>query len=157
SVAAAPSVISRSNTARVWDALRTVTDPEIPMISIVDMGMVSKVFLDGESVFVELSPTFAGCPALDLIRANVENSLRDTGILDAHVRFVFDPPWSSDRITPEGRRKLKEFGVAPPGEACRKEAVLDIVACPMCGSQDTSLESIFGPTLCRAIRYCNAC
>ena len=145
---------------RVWAALATVTDPEIPVISVVEMGIVCGVEREGDRIVVRMTPTFAGCPALDVIRCDIANAVRDAGFADVRVDVVFDPHWSSDRITPEGRRKLKEFGLAPPGPACAggaTESALRHVACPFCNSRDTTLESIFGPTLCRAIHYCNAC
>jgi ring-1,2-phenylacetyl-CoA epoxidase subunit PaaD len=145
-----------SELALVWSALDTVTDPEIPVVSIVDMGIVAKVSLDDGHVIVEMTPTFAGCPALDVIRENIRHAVRAAGFENVRVDVVFDPPWTSDRITPEGRRKLKSFGLAPP--ACdAREGFVAAVPCPHCDSPDTTLESLFGPTLCRAIHYCNAC
>lgn len=149
-----------SDLALVWSALDTVTDPEIPVVSIVDMGIVAKVTLHGGEVTVEMTPTFVGCPALDVIRENIRHAVQAAGFETVRVDVVFDPPWTSDRITPDGRRKLKEFGLAPPGSACSggvDEDLVAIVACPYCDSRDTALESIFGPTLCRAIHYCNSC
>ena len=146
--------------ARVWEALADVNDPEIPVLSVVDMGIIAGVDLDDGSVTVRMTPTFAGCPALDVMRNDIGRAVRDAGFERVRVEVVFDPPWSSDRISPEGRRKLKEFGLAPPGPACRgglTEEVIARVTCPYCDSADTNLESIFGPTLCRAIHYCNAC
>lgn len=148
------------NLAHVWTALETVTDPEIPVLSVVEMGIIADVRVESEEVVVELTPTFAGCPALDVIRGNIAQAVGAAGFDDVRVSVVFDPPWSSDRITPEGLRKLKEFGLAPPSRCGTTGATfkaLQQVACPYCNSTDTTLESIFGPTLCRAIHYCNAC
>ncbi|MEK6643619.1 MAG: 1,2-phenylacetyl-CoA epoxidase subunit PaaD [Planctomycetota bacterium] len=144
---------------RVWAALATVTDPEIPVISIIDMGMVASVSMDAGIVSVRMTPTFAGCPALDVIRSNISDAVQAAGFDQVRVDVVFDPPWTSDRITDEGRRLLKEFGLAPPGRACGNvnESLIASAACPFCDSTNTALESIFGPTLCRAIHYCNAC
>jgi ring-1,2-phenylacetyl-CoA epoxidase subunit PaaD len=144
---------------RVWNALELVCDPEIPVISVVEMGIIADVTITDGKVTVEMTPTFAGCPALDVIRKNVGDAVREAGFADVRVDVVFNPPWTSDRISPEGRRKLKEFGLAPPGKACGEisEATLARVSCPFCDSANTTLESIFGPTLCRAIHYCNAC
>lgn len=152
--------IQTTDEARVWEALAGVNDPEIPVISVVDMGIIAGVDIDNENVTIRMTPTFAGCPALDVIRNDIARSVRDAGFDHVRVDVVFDPPWSSDRISPDGRRKLKEFGLAPPGPACRgglSEEKLARVSCPFCDSADTTLESIFGPTLCRAIHYCNAC
>ncbi|HKQ48996.1 MAG TPA: 1,2-phenylacetyl-CoA epoxidase subunit PaaD [Phycisphaerae bacterium] len=144
----------------VWEALANVSDPEIPVLNVLEMGMIPAVRLEGETVVVQMTPTFAGCPALDLIRENIRHAVRAAGFEDVRVDVVFDPPWTSDRITPEGLRKLKEFGLAPPlrcGTTGATFQALQKVACPYCNSTETTLESIFGPTLCRAIHYCNAC
>ena len=143
----------------VWSALETVTDPEIPVLSVVEMGIIADARIANGHVTVEMTPTFAGCPALDVMRKNISEAVRSAGFDDVRVDVVFDPPWTSDRITAQGRRKLKEFGLAPPGRACGEisEESLSRVNCPFCDSADTTLESIFGPTLCRAIHYCNSC
>src|SRR5262245_10488859 len=107
---------------RVWQAIETVVDPEIPALTVVEMGMIPDVFIRDGAVNIEISPTFAGCPALDLIRNTVANAVRDAGFERVEVRAVFDPPWSTDRITEEGRRKLKAFGLAPPTD-CRHTGV----------------------------------
>lgn len=145
--------------ARVQQILTTVTDPEIPTLSVVEMGIVSRIQLIGSAVVIDMTPTFAGCPALDVIRRNISAALKAGGFQFVNVNVVFDPPWSSDQITEEGRRKLKAFGLAPPKQACSEITELQIaaVSCPFCDSENTTLESIFGPTLCRAIHYCNAC
>ena len=106
--------------AAIWAALADVRDPEIPPVSIVDMGMVHRVTADGPRVRVEIMPTFVGCPALDIIRRDVVNRLRAVpGVGEVEVAFVFDPPWSSDRITAEGRERLRSFGIAPPPPSAR--------------------------------------
>lgn len=144
---------------RLWNALSGVMDPEIPVLSIVDMGMIAEARIDDAGARVKMLPTFAGCPALDLIQTNIRAALIAAGFDAPRVDVVFDPPWTSDRISETGRRKLKEFGLAPPARACGgiSEETLADVACPYCDSRDTSMESIFGPTLCRSIHYCNAC
>lgn len=141
-----------------WEAIASVTDPEIPVLSIVEMGMVSRVEIARDAVTVDLTPTFVGCPAIDLIRSEIIGALRTIGENNARIRVVFEPPWTSDRITEAGRRKLLEFGIAPPGGSCgQAPRPLEHVPCPFCGSIETDLESIFGPTLCRSIHYCRAC
>ena len=145
--------------ARVEEVLSTVTDPEIPVISVVEMGIVSRIHIQDRAVIIDMTPTFAGCPALDVIRANITHALQAAGFEFVTVNVVFDPPWTSDRISQVGREKLRAFGLAPPGQACGglDQSALAPVACPFCNSANTNLESIFGPTLCRAIHYCNAC
>ncbi len=145
---------------RVWDALQDVKDPEIPLISLVELGMISEVSVTSGRVSVKMLPTFAGCPALDVMREQIVHAVRGAGFEEVGVDVVFDPPWSTDRITAEGLAKLKAFGLALPGrcgEEGASESALRNVACPFCGSKDTDLESIFGPTLCRAIHYCTEC
>jgi ring-1,2-phenylacetyl-CoA epoxidase subunit PaaD len=154
----------------VWEALAEVPDPEIPVLSVVDLGLVHAVELDGDRLRVELLPTFVGCPALELIRRSVAERL--AGMAGhVEVEMTFAVPWTSDRITDEGRRKLRDSGFAPPGPTgdsagrslpivgqrptpslCRPQAV-----CPLCGSADTRLENLFGPTLCRTLFWCNRC
>ncbi len=149
----------------VWEALAEVPDPEIPVVSVVDLGMVRSVELDGERLRVELLPTFVGCPALDLIRDAV--AARLAGMARAvEVEISFAEPWTSDRITPEGRRKLRESGFAPPERRSSGPGDPPLLAtittrptasCPYCGSADARLDNPFGPTLCRAIFYCRGC
>lgn len=146
--------------ARVWHALEAVCDPEIPPLSIVDMGMVHEVRVEGGRARVRYMPTFAGCPALLIIAGQIEAAVRALGLADVQVEAVFDPAWHSDRITEDGLRKLREFGLAPPGRLCGgavRDSHFERVACPYCGSRETRLESPFGPTLCRAMHYCDAC
>ena len=140
--------------AAVRDALSRVKDPEIPVCSITDLGLVERVAVTDASVEVTLLPTFAGCPALDLIRADAERAARDAAPgHEVRVRYTFDPPWTTDRITPDGREALRAFGIAPPGRTMLRIAV----KCPHCGSLSTWVESEFGPTPCRTIRYCSNC
>ena len=133
---------------QVWDALGEVTDPEIPAVSLVDLGVVRGIEIDGTRVHVALAPTFLGCPALDVMRQRVEARLRELGV-DPDVEVLRGDDWSTERITPAGREKLRAAGFAPP---TRGEP-----SCPYCGSTDTRLENLFGPTPCRSIRYCSSC
>jgi ring-1,2-phenylacetyl-CoA epoxidase subunit PaaD len=146
---------------RVREALATIPDPEIPVISIVDLGVVRDVDVDGDRVRVEFTPTFLGCPALEAMRVAMEDAIRDLGA-EPEVDVVLDDSWSTDRITPAGREKLRAAGFAPP--APREAAPPTLVQltaggfrCPYCGSTQTRLENIFGPTPCRSLRYCESC
>jgi len=146
----------------LWAALRDVVDPEIPTVSVVEMGMVNRVDVDADGgVAVEILPTFSGCPALDVIKGNVRDRLmREPGVDAVTVNFVFDPIWSSDRITLEGQDKLRGFGIAPaPISRGRPLKVLQgqPVACPFCGSGRTVMDNLFGPTPCRSIYRCLDC
>lgn len=147
---------------RVWDALAGVPDPEIPAVSVVDMGMIRELSVTDGVASVVVLPTFTGCPAIPIIERDVAAAARTVdGVTEVHVRTSFDPPWTDDRITEDGRRKLKDFGLAPPtgkGPVLITEIGLPAVArCPFCGSTDTRAENPFGPTPCRALYYCEGC
>ena len=146
---------------RVWEALAEIADPEVPVISLVDLGVVRDVDVDGDRVHVGFTPTFLGCPALEVMRDQMVERIRELGA-EPDVEVLTEDGWTSDRITPQGRRKLEEAGFAPP--APRESSGPTLVQleayafrCPYCGSPDTRLDNLFGPTPCRSIRYCNAC
>jgi ring-1,2-phenylacetyl-CoA epoxidase subunit PaaD len=146
---------------QVWDALAEIPDPEIPVISLVDLGVIRSVAVEGERVRVEFTPTFLGCPALEVMRDAMAEKVRALGA-EPEVAVITDDSWSTDRITPAGRDKLRESGFAPPAprEASAPTLVQlrsAVFRCPYCGSTDTRLENIFGPTPCRSLRYCNGC
>jgi ring-1,2-phenylacetyl-CoA epoxidase subunit PaaD len=153
------SQIANFDWSAVWKALESVADPEIPVVNVVEMGMIADVRREADCVVIDMTPTFVGCPALDVIRENIRIAV--SAVTPAHVtvNVVFDPPWTSDRISASGREKLKAFGLAPPGERCSGGSVqtLERTPCPYCNSLDTDLESLFGPTLCRSIHYCRSC
>jgi ring-1,2-phenylacetyl-CoA epoxidase subunit PaaD len=147
--------------AQVWDVLAEIPDPEIPVVSLVELGVIRSVDVSREHVRVEFTPTFLGCPALEVMRDAMADRISALGA-EAEVRVVTDDSWSTDRITPAGREKLRASGFAPP--APRTEAAPALVQlqsnafrCPYCGSRDTALENIFGPTPCRSVRYCRSC
>lgn len=146
-------------TDKIWQALEAVKDPEIPVVSVVEMGIVRQVALAGDRAIVTMTPTFAGCPALHTMKSDIETAVRGLGATEVEVRTVLSPPWTSDWITDEARAKLKAFGLAPPPKHQDDfEALLPgPVACPYCDSPETVLKNSFGPTLCRAIYYCNSC
>ena len=146
--------------SQVWDALAEVPDPEIPVISVVDLGVVRDVRVDDEREHVEFTPTFLGCPALEVMRDAMVEKLRELGA-EPEVEVVLDDSWSTDRITPEGREKLRAAGFAPPTPRSEGPTLVQLQSngfrCPYCGSRDTALENIFGPTPCRSLRYCRDC
>jgi ring-1,2-phenylacetyl-CoA epoxidase subunit PaaD len=151
---------------RIWAELQRIADPEIPAISIVDLGVIGSVSVDDDRVRVELLPTFVGCPAIGVMQAQIAEHIRALGVATAiEVPVVFDPPWTSDRITPNGRERLRLSGFAPPHigpvpvptGSLDELTVLPIAECPYCGSRSTTLENPFGPTLCRAIYHCADC
>ena len=146
---------------QVWEALAEIPDPEIPVISLVDLGVVRSVDVSGDQVRIEFTPTFLGCPALEVMRDAIAARVAELGA-EADVQVVTDDSWSTDRITPTGREKLRATGFAPP--PAREAAPPSLVQlqsngfrCPYCGSRDTALENLFGPTPCRSIRYCRSC
>lgn len=143
----------------IWSALDSVMDPEIPVVSLVEMGIVRQVTVAGDSVTVTMTPTFSGCPALVEMERLIIDKVRRLGAQHVTVEKSLAPPWSSDWINVAGRRKLKEFGLAPPPRHDGNLVVtfFDVAACPYCGSTNTSLKNSFGSTLCRAIYYCHAC
>lgn len=135
--------------AEVMAVLATVNDPEIPVLSIVELGIVEQVRCRTDGVDVFLLPTFAGCPALELIRRAVVSALQEAGAPQVAVTFLTAPAWTTDRITQQGLDALSSFGIAAPGDAAP--------ACPYCQSTQTRRESAFGPTLCRQVYYCDSC
>ena len=173
---------------QVWDAFAEIPDPEIPVVSLVDLGVIRSVDVADGHVRVEFTPTFLGCPALEVMRDAMADKVRALGG-EPQIDVVLDDSWSTDRITPEGREKLRASGFAPPLPRCAWErfsgrpdeprALLsggasaasarevggpklvqlqsNAFRCPYCGSQDTALENIFGPTPCRSVRYCQSC
>ena len=143
-------------------ALAQVADPEIPAVSVLDMGMIRETKINGRAVTVVILPTFTGCPAIDVIKDDVRRAVQAIpGIDDVDVEASFDPPWTSDRITSEGREKLKAFGISPPtGEGPVLIANIGLptfAVCPFCGSKNTRNENVFGPTPCRALYHCSDC
>ena len=140
----------------VWAALEDVHDPEIPTISVVDLGVVRKVETGEGRVRVELLPTFVGCPAIEIMRSSVEERLHEFAD-DVTVDISFAEPWTSERITETGRVALRAAGFAPPVSSGQDLVVLPVAECPYCGSRNTTLENAFGPTLCRAIYHCTDC
>jgi ring-1,2-phenylacetyl-CoA epoxidase subunit PaaD len=144
-----------------WDALRTVMDPEIPVLSVVDLGMIRAVAVDdGGRLRVAVSPTYSGCPATGIITLEIARALDAAGFHDAVVATAVFPPWTTDWISEEGRARLAESGIAPPPRGAGKRALVapdEKVACPHCGSTETELVSAFGSTACKALHRCRSC
>jgi ring-1,2-phenylacetyl-CoA epoxidase subunit PaaD len=147
----------------VFDILQTVPDPEIPVISVVELGVVREVEVTDDGVTVTMTPTYSGCPAMKEMEADVRTALAERGVANVDVRMVLAPAWTTDWIGPEAREKLREYGIAPPGKAEATGGFVTLtraqpaVECPWCGSHDTRLQSEFGSTACKAIHVCNAC
>jgi ring-1,2-phenylacetyl-CoA epoxidase subunit PaaD len=146
---------------QVWGALEEIPDPEIPVVSLVDLGVIRSVDVRDGHVSVELTPTFLGCPALEAMKRALEEAVSALGA-EPEVRVIQDDSWSTDRITPAGREKLRAAGFAPPAPRVASAPTLvqlqaKVHRCPYCGSTETRLENIFGPTPCRSLRYCDTC
>jgi ring-1,2-phenylacetyl-CoA epoxidase subunit PaaD len=142
---------------QVWEALDEIPDPEIPVVSLVDLGVIRSVDVENGHVRIEFTPTFLGCPALEVMKRAMEEK-----VPGAEVEVIQDDSWSTDKITPAGREKLRAAGFAPPAprEASAPKLVqlqANVFRCPYCGSTRTRLENIFGPTPCRSLRYCESC
>ncbi|HMQ67915.1 MAG TPA: phenylacetate-CoA oxygenase subunit PaaJ [Ignavibacteria bacterium] len=144
----------------IWDVLDDVKDPEIPKVSVVDMGIVTGVEVDEEGyVKVKMTPTFAGCPAVDYMKNDIKEKVSRLPVSGLDVEVSFDVQWSTNMITEKGRRLLKEsqFALPPKHNGLVQIEMLEKVECPFCGSKNTILQSPFGPTQCRAIHYCKNC
>jgi ring-1,2-phenylacetyl-CoA epoxidase subunit PaaD len=155
-----------SGIGRAWDALSTVPDPEVPMVSVVELGIVRDVHVDGQGMVVLVNPTYSGCPATDVIASAIIDALAASGFAAPRVVSRLSPPWTTDWMAPEAKRKLAEFGIAPPGAAAPRIDVVGIsplrrenvaVPCPRCASTHTRLVSQFGSTACKAQYRCEAC
>jgi ring-1,2-phenylacetyl-CoA epoxidase subunit PaaD len=161
-VAPAAEHRARPLESAVWAALDDVHDPEIPTISVVDLGVVRSVTTGAGEIRVELLPTFVGCPAIEVMRSAVEDRLSDFAA-SVQVDISFAEPWTTERITPNGRAALRAAGFAPPaavqnaGQLLSVLPILPVAECPYCGSRETTLENAFGPTQCRAIYHCANC
>jgi ring-1,2-phenylacetyl-CoA epoxidase subunit PaaD len=145
----------------VWTILDDVRDPEVPALSVVELGIVRAVAMDGDAVVVDITPTYSGCPAMHEIERSVVGALAARG-LSARVRTIFSPAWTTDWMTDEAREKLRAYGIAPPGRSADAALVPLLrraapVACPFCGSRDTDSRSEFGSTACKSLQFCNAC
>lgn len=150
---------------RAWDAVRAVLDPEVPVLSVVDLGIVRGVAVNADgSVTVRVTPTYSGCPAMQVIEREIVEALHAAGFHDARMETVYQPAWTSDWISPEGRMRLREYGIAPPGRrpADSSELVpllraVPTLECPFCASRNTECKSEFGSTACKALWYCHGC
>jgi ring-1,2-phenylacetyl-CoA epoxidase subunit PaaD len=146
---------------QVWAAFEEIPDPEIPVISLVDLGVIRSVDVENGHVHVEFTPTFLGCPALEVMKRALEETVSSLGA-EPDVRVIQDDSWSTDKITSAGREKLRAAGFAPPAPREASASTLvqlqsNVFRCPYCGSTETRLENIFGPTPCRSLRYCTSC
>jgi ring-1,2-phenylacetyl-CoA epoxidase subunit PaaD len=143
------------STSLIWSILGTVTDPEVPVLTVIDLGIVRDVKISDEGIEIIITPTYTGCPAMDMITMNIKLALAEHGYKNVRITSVLSPAWTTDWMSEEGKRKLKEYGIAPPD----KKIIIpkDGVECPLCHSLNTRLISEFGSTACKALYQCNDC
>lgn len=144
----------------IYEVLHTVPDPEVPVISVVDLGVVRRVSIDNQAVLVEICPTYSGCPALDVIATDIKTALMSAGYFQVKVEYVLDEPWTTEWMTDNGKKQMKAFGIAPPVRYLDSSSLnieAQTIACPQCGSEFTSIISEFGSTACKALMKCNSC
>lgn len=140
---------------KIWELLETVCDPEVPVLSILDLGIVRKVIAANNELEIVITPTYSGCPAMDMIAMNIKLAMAEHGYMNTKITSVLSPAWSSDWMTEAGKEKLKKYGIAAPDK--KFEIPTDGVECPQCNSTHTKLISEFGSTACKALYQCQDC
>jgi ring-1,2-phenylacetyl-CoA epoxidase subunit PaaD len=145
---------------QILDYLEEVYDPEVPVLSIIDLGIVREVKTDGETV-ITITPTYTGCPAMNVIEEDIRSKLKEKGVEKFNIKTILSPAWTTDWISEAGKKKLKDYGIAPPEKTSPDKNLLSnapkVVACPRCGSKNTEMKSFFGSTACKALYVCNDC
>jgi ring-1,2-phenylacetyl-CoA epoxidase subunit PaaD len=157
-------VVKRAAPSReeIFAVLETVMDPEVPVLSVVDLGIVRDAESTDDGVVVTITPTYSGCPAMREIEENIRSALEEQGAGPVEVRTTYSPAWTTDWISAAGREKLETYGIAPPGKAVDDALITlrrrtDLVRCPYCKSLNTTEKSHFGSTACKSIWFCNSC
>lgn len=147
----------------IWNLLRRVKDPEVPVLDIAELGVLRDVNLSEDKILITVTPTYSGCPAMNAIEQEIESILKENGIENFIVKTIFSPAWTTDWMTDEAKQKLKDYGISPPSQTAAQhiqsllEGKSKTVQCPFCNSTDTKLTSAFGSTACKALHYCNNC
>lgn len=152
-------VVTNRDTERAWEVLESVSDPEIPVLSVVDLGVVRSIELDGDKLKVTITPTYSGCPAMEVIESDIRGALESAGF-DADIKTSLHPSWTTDWMSESGKKKLLEYGISPPEHSSDKSALTGEpkeVMCPNCKSKNTRLQSQFGSTPCKALYVCKDC
>lgn len=139
----------------IWDILETVADPEVPVLTVLDLGVVRNVSFNDDLLTITITPTYTGCPAMDMISTGIKFALFAEGYKNVKIETVLSPVWTTDWMTEAGKQKLKDYGIAPPNKQYRIAA--DGIACPLCNSTNTKLISEFGSTACKALLQCQDC
>ncbi|MFA3783496.1 1,2-phenylacetyl-CoA epoxidase subunit PaaD [Melioribacteraceae bacterium 4301-Me] len=146
---------------KILELLEQVKDPEIPVLNVVEMGIVRDVKFIDDKIEIDITPTYSGCPAMKTIEDEIKNILNENGILNSIVNKIYSPPWTTDWITEDAKRKLKQYGIAPPEGTAEddftKEIITKPVECPFCNSKQTQLTSQFGSTACKSLWVCQSC
>lgn len=151
-----------SGNDRALEILETVKDPEVPVLSVVELGVVRKVEIEGDSVTVTLTPTYSGCPAMRVIEDDIRVALEAGGFREVTLKTVYAPAWTTDWMSAPAREKLRAYGIAPPHLVTAEQLVplgrtVRTIACPFCGSSNTTTESEFGSTACKSLHVCHSC
>lgn len=154
--------VSTISVDNIWSILETVSDPEVPVLSVIDLGIVRDVKLNGDKIEITITPTYSGCPAMDMINMNIRLALLEKGYRDVEIKTVLSPAWTTDWMSEIGKEKLKAYGIAPPNakqSVCTPEAFAleEAIQCPQCNSYNTVLVSRFGSTACKALYQCLDC
>lgn len=159
-----PETLIKYSKNDIWELISDITDPEIPVLTIVDLGIARSVEKDDNTFIIKITPTYSGCPAMKAIENKIEKKLRKNGIQNFEIRKDFSETWTTDWMPDEAKRKLKDYGIAPPGKTNGDEDFLEslkrssrVIPCPYCDSTNTQLQSEFGSTACKAQYYCRDC
>ena len=154
-------MLSKPDSQLVYQLLEQVSDPEVPVLSVVDLGVVRRVAFIDQELQIDITPTYSGCPAMDMIRVNILSVLQENGFNNVSVNMVMSPAWTTDWISEKGKIKLREYGIAPPVSGTADKMTLfgepPMVPCPRCGMENTKLLSQFGSTACKALYQCQSC
>lgn len=146
---------------KIWSILGEIPDPEIPVISIVELGIARDVRIEDEKVVVDITPTYSGCPAMNAIEKDIIEKLKEAGITQVEIKMVYSPVWTTDWLNDEAKEKLRIYGIAPPEKTSTDKSLLTgkrkLIACPRCGSENSELVSQFGSTACKALYKCKDC
>ncbi|HTB05779.1 MAG TPA: 1,2-phenylacetyl-CoA epoxidase subunit PaaD [Bacteroidia bacterium] len=145
----------------IMNYLQEVFDPEVPVLSVVDLGIIRKVEVDTEGTTITITPTYTGCPAMNVIEEDIRTKLTEKGISNFNIKTIISPAWTTDWISEEGKKKLEAYGIAPPEKTSLDISLISnkpkTIKCPRCGSLDTEMKSFFGSTACKALYVCNSC
>lgn len=153
------NTLNKTEIEQIWSWLNEIEDPEIPVISVVELGVVREIVRVGEQIQVSITPTYSGCPAMYAMKDAIHNKLQEKGLHDVVTKTVLFPPWTTDWMSEAARQKLKEYGIAPPENTslASSDHLRDSIPCPYCDARETRLQSAFGSTACKALYYCDAC